>query len=190
MKTRKQTFLIQCILAVAMTAGLMNVAFAEGTNAQFGIVYGSSVPDSDNTKPYWLTGVKGAAYVMPTVSVGGYYYFSDTSGQPSSTEKFRYSLHGLEVAYHMPAGTGEVFFALRGGFSKVETESAGTKVTYSPYHLGMATGYDYFLAPWFSVGFEGSFLHAKKSYTTDAGVDHDLDAFNILNFLATVQIRL
>lgn len=165
-------------------------AQAEGASAQFGIVYGSSVPDSDNTSPYWLSGVKGSAYVSPALSVGGYYLMSDTSGQPSSAEKFRYSLHGVEAAYHLPSGGGEVFFALRGGFSKVKTESAGNKIIYSPYHLGFATGYDYFVLPWFVLGFEGSLVRIKSSDTTDSGTNYKLDGFNVINFLVTFQFRI
>lgn len=165
-------------------------AFAQqGTNAQFGIVYGSSVPDADNTKPYLMTGVKGAAYVYPAWSVGGYYFFSDSSGQPAG-EKFKYSLHGVDAAYHVPSGPGEVFFSLRGGFSKVEKTDTGTAVTFSPYHLGFATGYDYLIMPWCAIGFEGSFYHLKKSNTSRAGTDYNLDAFRIINFLVTLQIRM
>ncbi len=173
-----------------LLSGFATSAYADGSNANFGIVYGSSVADADNTTPYWMSGVKGSAYVYPSISVGGYYYYSDRSGEPSSAQKFKYSLHGVDAAYHLPSGPGEVFFSLRGGFSKVETITSGTQVTFSPYHLGFATGYDYLLMPWCSVGFEGSLLHLKKSNTSAGGVSYKHDDFNVINFLVTLQFRM
>lgn len=164
-------------------------AMADGKGAQAGLMWGYSVPDAENTNQYKLFGVKGEAFFLPTFSAGGYYLLSDKSGDPSSTEKFRYSLHGIQAAYHMNASGGDTFVALRVGLSKVKSTQGTEDLTFSPYHYGIATGYDYFIGSMFSLGFEGSYLHVQRGRTSGAAGDVELDSFNIINFIGTAQLR-
>src|SRR5258707_875194 len=83
--------------------------FAENKGSQFGVLYGLSVPDAENTKQYYLFGIRGAAFINPTISFGGYFMTSDSKGEYSSSQKFRYSVTGMESAYHMPSATGDTF---------------------------------------------------------------------------------
>lgn len=150
-----------------------------------------SVPDAENTRPYKLFGAKGSATVTPTFSVGGYYLVSDKSGEPSAEDQFRYSLHGIQVAYHLTGNVGDTFVALRLGLTKVKgTPEQDVSVTYSPYHYGVATGYDFYITSWASIGFEGSYLHAQRGKTSYEGTTYRLDSFNIISFLISIQIRL
>lgn len=166
-------------------------AFADGgKGSQFGIVYGLSVPDAENTKHYFMFGIKGAAFVSPAVSLGGYYFQSDTKGELSVTQKFRYSVTGMETAYHMPAATGDTFVAVRIGVTKVENTQGGSDLVFSPYHYGVALGYDYFLGSYASLGFEGSYLHALPGRTISNDVIYETKSFNIISFLVSLQIRL
>jgi hypothetical protein len=107
------------ILAAILMTGAQ--ASADGKGSQFGFMYGHSVPDAENTNPYILAGVKGEAFFLPTLSAGGYYLVSDGSGEPSVLDKFRYSIHGVQTAFHMAASGGDTWVALRVGLTKVKT---------------------------------------------------------------------
>lgn len=179
-------FTLALVLALLAAPG---AAFAQ--KAKAGIAYGLSVPDAPNTNPYMMFGVMGAAYLVPSFSTGGYFLASDKQGQPSATDKFQYSLAGVEAVYHMPSENGEMHFGLRVGITKVNTSPQGEDATFSPYHYGIRTGYDYKLFTWLRVGFEGSYLHVERGKTTQGGTTTiQLDSFNIMSFLATFQIGL
>jgi hypothetical protein len=165
-------------------------ALADGKGSQFGLMYGHSVPDAENTNTYILTGVKGEAFFTPQLSAGGYYLMSDGSGEPSILEKFRYSFHGIQGAYHMPASGGDIFIALRMGVTKIQHTVNTVDVTFSPYHYGIATGYDYHMGKYIALGFEGSYLHVQRGRTTQAGSSVLLDSFNVINFMLSLQVRL
>lgn len=166
------------------------MAFAAEKGAQFGMVWGLSVTDADNTNAFQLTGVKGSAYITPSISLGGYYFLSDSSGQPSATDKFTYGLQGMQAAYMIPASNGETSIGLRVGLTKIKQSPNGTDITYSPYHYGIAVGYDYALYSWMAVGFEGSFLHVMDGKTTLNSTVYQRDAFNIISFLIAIQFRI
>lgn len=158
--------------------------------SQFGIAYGYSVPDADNTKAFHLGGVKGTAFLSPKFSFGGYYLVSDSAGQPSSTDKFSYSLHGLEATYHFGGASGDTFTGFRVGMSKVSQNPGGTDVTFSPYHYGIASGHDFHIGNYFSVGIEGSYIYVEKGRTTHSGTIYERDSFSVLSFLIALQLRL
>lgn len=129
--------------------------------------------------------------MLPWFSLGGYYLQSDRSGQLSgSTQKFQYDLTGIEPAYHIPAANGDTFIGLRMGLTKVQQNPGGVDAVFSPYHYGIASGYDYYITSIFSIGFEGSYLHVLPGRTQMNGVDYLQDSFNIISFLVTVQFRL
>lgn len=166
------------------------MAFAAEKGAQFGMVWGLSVTDADNTNAFQLSGVKGSAYITSNFSLGGYYFLSDSSGEPSSTDKFTYGLQGMQAAYMIPASNGETTIGLRVGLSKIKQSPSGTDLTFSPYHYGVAVGYDYALYNWLAVGFEGSFLHVLSGKTTLNGTTYERDPFNIISFLVAIQFRI
>ncbi len=182
--------LILTYSALAAILLAASAAHADGKGSQAGIVWGYSVPDAENTRQYKIFGVKGSAFILPTFSAGGYFFSSDESGEPSSTEKFRYSLHGVQSAIHLPASGGDTFVALRVGLTKVTATVNATDLTFSPYHYGIATGYDYYIGTMLSLGFEGSYLHVQRSRTTSATGPVNFDSFNVINFLITAQVRL
>lgn len=173
------------------------ILFIAGTNAfaqeaggsQFGAVYGLSVPDADNTNAHKLFGAKGSAFLKPTFSIGGYYFVADND-QGTGGREFDYSLSGLETTFHMPAGTGDTFFGIRFGLTKVKTDFSGEEVILSPYHYGIVAGYDYLMAPWLAIGFEGSYLYVEDSNTTKNSIRYDEDTFSTIHFLVTLQLRL
>ena len=151
--------------------------------SEFGFLWGLSVPDAQNTKSFKVWGIKGNSFVAPWLSLGGYYMQSDRSGQLSSNQKFAYELTGVEPAYHIPSQTGDTFIALRMGMTKLQTNPALTDAVFSPYHYGLATGYDYYITTYLSIGFEGSYLHVLPGRTQINGTDYLTDSFNIINFL-------
>ena len=169
---------------------ILGAAAHADKSSQFSFVYGLSVPDYDNTKVFHLMGVKGQAFIAPVFSFGGYFYLSDSAGQKSSTEKFNFGLYGVEAAYHIPASTGDTFVALRMGMTKVGMSPGGADMTFSPYHYGIASGYDHYITEKFGIGFEGSYLHVLPGRTDLNGTSYEQKSFNIINFLITAQIRL
>lgn len=164
-------------------------AVAADGGAQVGVAGGLSAVDADNTKPFVLSGIKGSVYVASAVSIGGYYLASDSSGEASPTETFKYSLLGLDAAYRFNGGAG--FFAFRAGLTKVQNNNAtGNQLIYSPYHYGIASGYDYPVYKIVTLGFEGSFLRVFPGRTSLSGVTYERDAFNIISFLVTLQFKI
>lgn len=187
-----QTARTSKILRIAATLTLLwsPALFAENKGSQFGMLYGLSVPDAENTKQYYLFGLRGAAFVNPSVSFGGYFMQSDNKGEKSVTQKFRYSLTGMEAAYHIPSGGADTFFALRIGVTKVENTQGGEDLIFSPYHYGVAVGYDYYLGTYTSIGFEGSYLHVQPGRTEGSTLTFETKSFNIISFLMSLQIHL
>ncbi len=165
------------------------LALATEGNSQLGIVWGFSVPDSDNTQPYRLFGIKGSTIMEKEWSLGGYHFLSDKSGEPPTGEKFRYSLHGAELIYQRPTQKGNTVFSLRIGVTKLRTSVAGVDMVYSPYHYGGAIGYDYDLTTHFSFLFEGSYIHALNGKTKVNDVNYEHSGFNLVNFLLALQLR-
>jgi hypothetical protein len=90
----------------------------------------------------------------------------------------------------MPAGTGDTYFGVRFGLAKVKTDESGVDVIFSPYHYGIVAGYDYLLASWLAIGFEGSYLFVDGSNTTTSGTQYEEDDFSTVHFLVTLQLRL
>jgi hypothetical protein len=186
---KKRISLAALMIAVGLLAGGSPLHAAD-KNSQFGMLYGFSVPDVDNTNAFHVFGVKGEAFLAPQFSVGGYYLVSDKSGQKSDDEKFNYSLHGVQAAYHIAASNGDTFIAFRIGLSKIRQTQSNQDLIFSPYHYGIATGYDFYLTSYLSMGFEGSYLHVLKDRNLSGSVEYDQKSFNIINFLVSLQLRL
>ena len=75
------------------------------------------------------------------------------------------------------------------GITKIETNPNGSNVTFSPYHYGIATGYEYKLMERIVLGFEGSYIHVQRGKTTQNGATILQDSFNIMSFLGTLQFK-
>lgn len=173
-------------------AFLSSHSYAAGDKgAQFGLTGGLSAVDAPNTKPFNFTGIKGSVFLAKSFTIGGYYLGSDSSGEGSSTETFRYSIIGLEASYRIGDNAGEGFAAFRAGLTKVTNNTpAQETIIYSPYHYGAAAGYDYNLNGWSMVGFEGSFLKVFNGRTSLGGVTYERDGFNIISFLISLQFKI
>ena len=179
------------LTALFLAAAGSQTAYADGKGSQFGVLYGLSVPDAQNTNTFRMMGFKGQAFILPTLSAGGYFLQTDKSGQQSLTNKFSYSLTGIESAYHIPTGSGDTFIGMRVGMTKLLSTGGGNDLIFSPYHYGLTTGYDYYLGTYLSIGFEGSYLHVQPGRTADAaGIEYNKDSFNVINFLVAVQFHL
>lgn len=186
MDRKNGLFILTAVLALAFCVN----AFAADRAAQAGFMYGYSVPDAQNTNPYILHGVKGSAFITPNFSTGGYFLMSDKQGAPNAQEKFRFGLSGVHATAHIPNGSGDTFVGIRIGITKVNTNPGGIDATFSPYHYGIGTGYDYHILPYLSVGFEGSYLHIQPGKTTQNGNTIEMDSFNIMSFMITAQFML
>jgi hypothetical protein len=183
-------FLFSLSLVITLGIGLNQKAeAAEGGGAQFGMLWGLSVPDAENTNPHRLFGVKGSTRITSLFGLGGYYLDAGaergTGGIP-----FDYSLHGVEAVFHLGSDTGDTYIGMRFGLSKVRTDVNSQDVLLSPYHYGFIAGYDYGLTSWLGIGFEGSLLHLESSNTMKNGVSYDHEGFSIINFLVSLQFRL
>ena len=182
------------ILAVALTTLCAATAFsADGDGgAQFGLMFGPSVPDAENTHEYLLTGIKGSTTILPNFTAGGYYLVSN-GGSQAAADGFRYSIHGVQAAYAMPSGSGETHFGVRVGITKVRITPDPTsrdEIVFSPYHYGIFTGHDYQLMSWVKAGFEGSYLHVETGRTTQGSNVYTRNSFSLINFLVTLQFTL
>src|SRR5690606_34173823 len=104
--------------------------------------------------------------------------------------KFRYSVSGVHATAHIPNGSGDTFVGVRIGITKVNRNPNGIDATFSPYHYGVGTGYDYHVAPYFSIGFEGSYLHVQPGRTTQTGKIVEMDSVNIMGFMIGPQFML
>lgn len=164
-------------------------SLAQDKSASMGVMYGLSVPDAPNTVPHHLYGIKGDAYISPTISLGGYYLVSGAS-EGSGGEKFDYSIHGVEASYVLPSGQGATSVGVRAGLTKIHRRPVADKVIFSPYHYGMYVAHDFYVWSWLSLGFEGSYLHVQDSKTDKGGTRYELDSFNLINFMVTMQFRL
>src|SRR5207302_1467226 len=114
---RDGIFLITILTAICVWGPSL---FAADKGSQFGMMYGLSVPDADNTNAFRAFGIKGESFIVPQFSMGGYYLQSDHSGEVSSSQKFRYSLTGIEAAYHIAAAQGDTFIGFRMGMTKLQ----------------------------------------------------------------------
>lgn len=185
-KVEPHIFFIVAIL----TATLSPKLWAEGASSQFGISYGYLVPDADNTLPHSVFGVKGSAFLGPSISLGGYYLLAG-SPERSGGRSFDVSVHGIEAGYHIPSGGGDTTIAVRMGLTKVQTAADDdTKLIFSPYHWGITVGYDYLVFSHMSLGFEGAYLHAERSKTLLEGVQYREDSFSLVTFMAVILFRL
>jgi hypothetical protein len=90
----------------------------------------------------------------------------------------------------MGASNGDAFISLRIGLTKIVNSPAGTPITFSPYHYGLVGGYDYTVAKYLVLGFEGSFLRVLPGRTSLTGTVYERDAFNIISFLLTLQFKM
>lgn len=181
----KNGFFILTLLVAFVAAGPV---YAD-IGASAGITYGLSVPDAPNVKQFYITGFKGAARLAPWFSTGGYVMFSDSSGQPGGGSNFKYSLAGVESIYRMPQGQADAYFGARFGITKIETNPNGSDVTFSPYHYGIVTGYEYTMFERIIIGFEGSYIHVQRGKTLQNGATILYDSFNIMNFLISLQFK-
>ena len=177
--------------AVILLAWSSSVFAFDGKASQFGFTYGFSVPDANNVGAYKLAGIKGETFIFPMLAIGGYFLNSDSSGQTNNAanNKFTYAMDGLSLAYHSTNQGGDSYLALRIGVSKVRMNPQGTDVIYSPYHYGLASGYDYYITNNISMGFEGSYIHVLPGRSTVNNVTFDQPSFNTINFMISVQLR-
>lgn len=176
-------------IAIAILFSSIGIAVhaQEASGARAGLIYGFSVPDSDNTKPRNIWGVTGSTMVSKTWSMGGYYLLADKE-VGTGGRQFEYSIHGLSLEYHTFVGKGDTFYGAKAGLTKITTNSSGTEVIFSPYHMGFSAGYDYNVTPWFCMGFEGNYLHYYASETSVSGTTYQEDSFNTISFVISTKI--
>jgi hypothetical protein len=106
------------------------------------------------------------------------------------SKRFDFSLSGIEAAYRIPNNRGETVLSARAGMTKIHEVQSGTNLIFSPYHWGIAVGYDYLYTSWFVFGFEGSYLHFEPSWTMPSATKYQENSFNIMGFMLTLQFRL
>jgi len=166
------------------------LCFAQNdSRGHLSVVYGLSVPDSENTRTHTLYGVNAGAYLMQTFTIGGYHYISNTQKGPNSGN-FNFSLTGLEGRYYLATGEKQVFMSLRAGVSKLNNTINGEGVIFSPYHWGVASGYSTNIWRRLGLGIEGSFLSFGRSKTTNSGTLHEFKPFHAISFLAVLSLTM
>jgi len=183
----KENFLSLSLL-FCLIVGSENL-LAQTDSSFFGISYGLSVPDSENTNPHNIAGVNGGATIFGSVGIGGYYF--ETAGERGSGGiKFDYNVMGLEVIYNLGGDSKNVFVGARAGVTKVKTKASGSDVIFSPYHYGVVSGFNYFVFSKFSVGVDGSYLGMQSSKSNNSGTEVFIDSFHIMSILATFKLWL
>lgn len=180
---------VHIIISLFIALMLAPKANAEGSAANIGIAYGLSVPDSENTNPRHMFGITGSAYLGSSFSFGGYYYVTGTE-EGANGRKFNYSIHGLKALFHLGSGgSGETYFGVMTGITKLRTSSSNTEFILSPYHYGFISGHDIQIWSWLSVGFEGFFVRVQDYKSTNSGVTYREDPFDIIAFLGTLKLH-
>ena len=180
---------VHIILVSLFTLSISSLANAEGSGANLGVAYGLSVPDSENTNPRHMFGITGSAYLGSSFSFGGYYYVTGTE-EGSVGRKFNYSIHGLKALFHLGSGgSGETYFGVMAGITKLRTTSSNVEFILTPYHYGIISGHDVLLTGWLSVGFEGFFIRVQDYTATNSGVTYREDPFDIIAFMATMKLH-
>jgi hypothetical protein len=187
-KRRFIYFKLLTLALIIFTSARQAFAAEGGGGSQVGILYGLSVPDVANVNPHEFYGVKGSTYLVSTFSLGGYYFMSNHT-QGHNGIDFDYQMSGIEGAYHIPNGGGDTYFGFRGGITKIAASPSGQDVLYSPWHYGVVVGYDYDVASWLALGFEGSFTHVEASSTTVSGTSYTQDKWSMINFLVNLSFR-
>jgi len=182
-----------CFIFIASGLLITGNAHAQndGGSGLLGFMGGFSVPDLTKAGPHTLFGLRGHAQISGPIGLGGYYLVASKE-QGTTVTKFDYSLHGFEVAYHLPSASGEFYFAFRAGVSKIKTKDTTNvlDLMYSPYHYGIAVGQQYYF--WgnsIALGYEGCILHFQPARTTDTSSNiYYQEAFNMLNFMASISL--
>lgn len=162
-------------------------AKAQDRAALMGLAYGITVPDADNTNPRFMFGFTGTAYLGTSFSFGGYYYMGGAE-EGSGARNFNYSMAGLQAFYNLPLGQTATFFGAKFGMTKLKTRPGNADLIFSPYHMGIAAGSDYFITERICVGVEGFFLRMSNSTTNLNGQAYSEDSFNLIGFMATTKM--
>jgi hypothetical protein len=161
---------------------------AEDPSGFFGVSGGLAVPSLSNTsaRPQW--GFSAGAKLGSEFGLSGYYLTStkdESINGASST--FAFDLYGVQASYHFEGEARGAFFGARLGMSKVTETVAGASVSTSPYHFGVAGGYDHFFNDVFSLGGEASFISVGQADAAGTG-SLKTDAFNVLSFLLAAKL--
>lgn len=177
------------IVILILTSSNLVLAQNNSGGAKAGLIYGYNVPDADNTKPHRAWGLTGSAMISANISFGGYYILADKQ-EGTGGRQFETSLHGLSLSHNIPASNGVTFMGIRAGISKLETTdvASGDELIYSPYHWGIAAGYDHKVASFLSIGFEGSYLIFDDSETSTNGATYTEDSFRSIMFAVSTKI--
>ncbi len=181
--------LISQLLLFGLPVAEAQTAQAGHRRSAVGLVLGMSVADVSNTNPRQLSGLQGSTLISESISLGGYYLLPG-SVHGEGHRRFDYSLHGIQLAYHMRNDTGDTSLALRTGMTKIRTEVEGSsQVIFSPYHTGLSLGYDHYLWSWLTVGFEGSVVRFANSQTTLGESEYREGQFTLINFMLALKLR-
>ncbi len=175
--------------SLATTAFLMtfaSTALAE-PSAWVGGLFGLSVPNASNTNSRGMYGITGGAKLGSEYGIGAY-YLTSSKDEDTATGKsaFNYDLYGAEFTYQFEGEAAGVYLGGRIGTSKVKSGI----VTTSPMNYGAVAGFNRMLGESFSIGGELSWMSVASSSGTGSGqtTSTPIDAFSMINFLATLKL--
>jgi len=135
---------------------------------------GLSVPNQDDSTTRPILALTGGAKIGSEMGLGAY-LFTSSKDEDAPLGKFNYDLYGVELGYHFEGEAKGVYLAGRVGTSKVKVGGESE----SPFHIGAAGGFNYFLQQHFSVGGEVNYFSVTSS--------GDVDGFGMLNFLGSAK---
>lgn len=179
--------MLKIFLILPLLFALEGFAAEGGGGGYATLIYGLSVPDSANTTMHTVYGFTGGSQITSLLSIGGYHAVSSENDGPGNAP-FSYSLTGLESRVNLVTGEKNVFIGLRAGIAKVNSSSTGTKVTFSPYHYGIVSGFNFKLWSIIYVGFEGSFIEIEDSSALSGATTINYQSFHNINFFGTLGI--
>lgn len=183
-----QGVLTMMAVAVLVLCGQPSWASPDDKRGFAGGLFGISIPDYEDTSARGMFGFTGGAKIGTEFGVAGYYL---SSGKEESAEgatfDFDYNLYGVQFSYHFEGEAIGAWFGARLGLSKVTSRVSGVAIEGSPLHIGVAGGYDHFIADNVSLGGEISYLNVADFNETVSGVTVKSKAFNTLNFLGAAK---
>jgi opacity protein-like surface antigen len=181
-------FKLGLMLALVLSVTTLSAQAAEDKAGFVGAVAGLSVPDADNSSARAMYGFTGGAKLGSEFGVAGYFLTSTKEESANGINyDFKYNLYGVQASYHFEGEAIGAWFGARLGLSKVTTKAGTVEIDGSPFHFGVAGGYDHFLTDNLSLGAEISYLNVAKFNSTVAGVTYESKAFNMINFLGAAK---
>lgn len=175
------------LLVVFAALSLCHSANAAETSIWAGGAFGVLVPNKSGSTARPQYGITAGAKLGSEFGLGAY-YLTSKKDEAAPLGTFDLDFYGVEGSFHFEGEAKGAYFAARLGITKIDAETGATKVSVSPFHVGLAGGYNYAIAENVSVGGDIAFYSVSKGEATSlTGAVVSVDSFSALGFLASAK---